>query len=63
VKLYPQALRQGVASGHELADHMWEHQVPREPRSKPITCKNRWRASAIRASQFPERQRPHQTAC
>ena len=30
-ELYPQALRQAVASGHELADHMWEHQVPREP--------------------------------
>src|SRR6266699_2924537 len=29
-ELYPQALRQAVASGHELADHMWEHQVPRE---------------------------------
>lgn len=29
-ELYPQALRQAVTSGHELADHMWEHQVPRE---------------------------------
>jgi peptidoglycan/xylan/chitin deacetylase (PgdA/CDA1 family) len=29
-ELYPQALRRAVASGHELADHMWEHQVPRE---------------------------------
>jgi len=29
-ELYPQALRKAVASGHELADHMWEHQVPRE---------------------------------
>jgi peptidoglycan/xylan/chitin deacetylase (PgdA/CDA1 family) len=29
-ELYPQALRRAVASGHELADHMWEHRVPRE---------------------------------
>ena len=29
-ELYPQALRRAAASGHELADHMWEHQVPRE---------------------------------
>jgi len=29
-ELYPQALQHAVASGHELADHMWEHQVPRE---------------------------------
>ena len=30
VELYPQALRAAHASGHELADHMWEHRVPRE---------------------------------
>ena len=30
-ELYPQALRAAVKSGHELADHMWEHRVPREP--------------------------------
>jgi peptidoglycan/xylan/chitin deacetylase (PgdA/CDA1 family) len=30
-ELYPQALRQAVKSGHELADHMWEHRVPKEP--------------------------------
>ncbi len=29
-ELYPQALRRAVASDHELADHMWEHRVPRE---------------------------------
>jgi peptidoglycan/xylan/chitin deacetylase (PgdA/CDA1 family) len=29
-ELYPQALKHAVASGHELADHMWEHRVPRE---------------------------------
>jgi peptidoglycan/xylan/chitin deacetylase (PgdA/CDA1 family) len=29
-ELYPQALRAAVASGHELADHMWEHHVPKE---------------------------------
>jgi peptidoglycan/xylan/chitin deacetylase (PgdA/CDA1 family) len=30
-ELYPQALRAAVKSGHELADHMWEHRVPKEP--------------------------------
>src|SRR5215470_19989204 len=30
-ELYPQALRAAVESGHEIADHMWEHRVPKEP--------------------------------
>ena len=30
-ELYPQALKAAVAAGHELADHMWEHRVPKEP--------------------------------
>jgi peptidoglycan-N-acetylglucosamine deacetylase len=30
-ELYPQALRALVKSGHEIADHMWEHRVPKEP--------------------------------
>ena len=30
-ELYPQALRAAVESGHEIADHMWEHQVPKDP--------------------------------
>ena len=25
------AIKAAVASGHELADHMWEHRVPKEP--------------------------------
>lgn len=29
-ELYPQALRAAHASGHEIADHMWEHHVPRD---------------------------------
>src|ERR1700729_880265 len=29
-ELYPQALRAVHASGHEIADHMWEHHVPRD---------------------------------
>jgi len=29
-ELYPQALKAAVKSGHELADHMWEHRVPKE---------------------------------
>lgn len=29
-ELYPRALRAAVASGHEIADHMWEHRVPKE---------------------------------
>jgi len=24
-------LRAAVESGHEIADHMWEHRVPKEP--------------------------------
>jgi peptidoglycan/xylan/chitin deacetylase (PgdA/CDA1 family) len=30
-ELYPQALKAAVKGGHELADHMWEHRVPKEP--------------------------------
>ncbi|MFX5578744.1 hypothetical protein ABTD84_20015, partial [Acinetobacter baumannii] len=31
-ELYPRALKRAVDAGHELADHMWEHQVPEDPR-------------------------------
>lgn len=30
-ELYPTALKAAHARGHEIADHMWEHQVPRDP--------------------------------
>jgi peptidoglycan/xylan/chitin deacetylase (PgdA/CDA1 family) len=30
-ELYPRALKAAVDAGHELADHMWEHRVPKEP--------------------------------
>ncbi len=30
-ELYPQAVKAAAASGHEVADHMWEHRVPKEP--------------------------------
>jgi peptidoglycan-N-acetylglucosamine deacetylase len=30
-ELYPRALRAAVDAGHELADHMWEHRVPKQP--------------------------------
>ena len=30
-ELYPQALHAAVTSGHELADHMWEHLTPKDP--------------------------------
>jgi peptidoglycan/xylan/chitin deacetylase (PgdA/CDA1 family) len=29
-ELYPRALRAAVDAGHELADHMWEHRVPKQ---------------------------------
>src|SRR5215471_13313200 len=29
-ELYPQALRAAARSGHEIADHMWEHRVPKD---------------------------------
>jgi peptidoglycan-N-acetylglucosamine deacetylase len=29
-ELYPEALKAVHASGHEIADHMWEHHVPRD---------------------------------
>lgn len=29
-ELYPESLRHAVALGHELADHMWEHEVPED---------------------------------
>src|SRR5437870_3466146 len=30
-ELYPESLRAAARSGHEIADHMWEHHVPKEP--------------------------------
>lgn len=30
-ELYPRAVRAAADSGHEIADHMWEHQVPKDP--------------------------------
>ncbi|MCB1549156.1 MAG: polysaccharide deacetylase family protein [Hyphomicrobiaceae bacterium] len=30
-ELYPQSLVKITKSGHEIADHMWEHRVPTEP--------------------------------
>lgn len=30
-ELYPQAVAAASRSGHEIADHMWEHRVPNEP--------------------------------
>ena len=30
-ELYPTSLRAAARSGHEIADHMWEHRVPKEP--------------------------------
>jgi peptidoglycan/xylan/chitin deacetylase (PgdA/CDA1 family) len=29
-ELYPQAVRAAARSGHEVADHMWEHHVPQD---------------------------------
>src|SRR5215475_5176508 len=29
-ELYPQAVRAAARSGHEIADHMWEHRVPKD---------------------------------
>jgi peptidoglycan/xylan/chitin deacetylase (PgdA/CDA1 family) len=29
-ELYPQAVRAAAQAGHEVADHMWEHRVPRD---------------------------------
>ncbi len=29
-ELYPEALKAAVKSGHEIAEHMWEHRVPPE---------------------------------
>lgn len=30
-ELYPRAVKAAHDSGHEIADHMWEHQVPKDP--------------------------------
>lgn len=30
-ELYPHAMRAVARGGHEIADHMWEHRVPKEP--------------------------------
>ena len=29
-ELYPQAVKTAAAHGHEIADHMWEHRVPKD---------------------------------
>lgn len=29
-ELYPESLKAAAAEGHEIADHMWEHQVPKD---------------------------------
>ncbi len=29
-ELFPQALKAAHASGHEIADHMWEHRIPKD---------------------------------
>ena len=29
-ELYPQAVMAAARAGHEIADHMWEHRVPKE---------------------------------
>ena len=29
-ELYPRAVKAASESGHEIADHMWEHQVPKD---------------------------------
>jgi peptidoglycan/xylan/chitin deacetylase (PgdA/CDA1 family) len=31
-ELYPRAVKAASLSGHEIADHMWEHQVPKDPK-------------------------------
>jgi len=33
-ELYPQAVKAAARSGHEIADHMWEHRVPKDPALK-----------------------------
>ena len=48
-ELYPEALRAVVESGHEIADHMWEHRVPKEPGSKRII----WRKPSPRSNGSP----------
>jgi peptidoglycan/xylan/chitin deacetylase (PgdA/CDA1 family) len=30
-ELYPRALKAAAEGGHEIADHMWEHHVPKDP--------------------------------
>ena len=30
-ELYPRSVEAAARSGHEIADHMWEHRVPKEP--------------------------------
>jgi peptidoglycan/xylan/chitin deacetylase (PgdA/CDA1 family) len=47
-ELYPRALRAAVQSGHEIADHMWEHHVPKDPvleHDHLLKTANAWRRS------------------
>ncbi len=46
-ELYPQAVAAAARSGHEVADHMWEHRVPTEPEIE--------RAHLLRAADAIER--------
>jgi peptidoglycan/xylan/chitin deacetylase (PgdA/CDA1 family) len=46
-ELYPAAVRAFTESGHEIADHMWEHRVPDDPATE--------RAHLLRATDALER--------
>jgi peptidoglycan/xylan/chitin deacetylase (PgdA/CDA1 family) len=50
-ELYPDAVRAFAGSGHEIADHMWEHRVPADPQVE--------RAHLLRATEALERLSGH----
>lgn len=67
-ELYPEALRFAVAQGHELADHMWEHDVPKDRAleadhlGKSVSALTRMAGCEIigtRSSHTPELLRAH----
>ena len=43
--LYPEVLRRAVREGHEIANHMWDHHIPRRLRRRPSTWTGRIRSS------------------
>ena len=60
-ELYPRALRAAVRSGHEIADHMWEHHVPKESGTRARPSAQDCRRARKDRGRRPVGKRSHHT--